>query len=577
MARFLQAPQQQVIPMYQPLNLEFYSGILNKAQQDLERSTAIKASAIEKLYDIPFSSKEDADAVVGRVQELLKGATDADFVSPSKVTNAVMKANAEVMPGIQAAKAKAQATDMYDKMRIQYGPNAWMGTDPRSIGIMQGGKYADPSTFKAVGIDASELDKVFLASQLSELTKQGEPTYSASKLPGYYQERQTTGMSDADREATYRPGTAKAIQLAEEQLKSMPQVLEIFGGDREKALEQLQMRNYQTTGAYKQTIDTRLVDNKNYLNAYQRAQMNALTPSAIETPGRPLYDIALGTEAEVTNTEFEKLKQGITNPESVAGERGLFWNIASTLGWDRTADAVESIIGIPNKMGLDYKVPDINRNNRTVEDVKKESTKIINSYIKEYPELYKETKLRVLAKNKIGVEGYRANKEKIDNEIAVEFIDGIKPIATSLRMMRNELRAFSSEELPKLYSDMMVKLNEGLPLREIKGNVLGDEIDSDKLFTDKEKLNTALKDASVVINPVEGRIELTVPGEDSRYAINTDNLADPVRQHMDYVKALNQEYIKVIKSGKTPSKELLEAIRGWTDDLYRNISITYGK
>ena len=116
MGRFLKSPTQAIVPMGTPVDVNFYAGILNKAQSDLERGTAIKAAAIEKFGDMEFSSKEDMDAVVGKAQEMLKGATEGDFVSPSRVTNAVLQANREIMPGVQAVKAKAKAADMYDAM-----------------------------------------------------------------------------------------------------------------------------------------------------------------------------------------------------------------------------------------------------------------------------------------------------------------------------------------------------------------------------------------------------------------------------------------------------------------------------
>jgi len=257
MARFFKSPTQQFVSMGNPVDVQFYSNLLNKAQCDLERSTAIKAAAIEKYGDLEFSSKEDMDAVIGRVQERLKGATDADFVSPSKVTNAVLQANREVMPGVQAVKAKAKAADMYDRMRVQYGPNFWGGTDPRTQSILDQstGKYVDPNQFKATGIDASVFDRTFLESQNQELNySYDEPV--ASDKPGYLKSNKYTGVADKRREELYRPGSASAIAIAQEQLKTHPEVLEVFNGDTNKALQQIMSRNYQTSGNYKQTVDS---------------------------------------------------------------------------------------------------------------------------------------------------------------------------------------------------------------------------------------------------------------------------------------------------------------------------------
>jgi len=55
MARFLKSPQQQFVQMGNPVDVQFYSNLLNKAQSDLERSTAIKAAAIEKYGALSLS------------------------------------------------------------------------------------------------------------------------------------------------------------------------------------------------------------------------------------------------------------------------------------------------------------------------------------------------------------------------------------------------------------------------------------------------------------------------------------------------------------------------------------------
>lgn len=277
MARFIQPPQQQIISMYTPENIDFYANILNKAQSDLERATETKAAAIDKYNELPFYSDEDRKATLGRVQEMLKGTLDEDFVSPSKVASAVMKANQEVMPGVHALKAKASAAEQYDKLRMAYGANAWLGVDPRQQSIIDPntGRFVDPSRFKAVGINAEDVDKTFLASQLSNLTESFDRTVP-SDLFGYHKIEKVTGLDDAQREETYAPGTSTAIQIAKAQLESMPQLKEIFGSE-EEALKRLMVRNYQTSGNYKQSVDSQYITNRGVLDAEARARLGAET------------------------------------------------------------------------------------------------------------------------------------------------------------------------------------------------------------------------------------------------------------------------------------------------------------
>lgn len=277
MARFIQPQQQQVVQMYTPKNIQFYSDILNKAQSDLERATATKAAAIDRFNELPFYSDEDRKATLGRVQEMLKGTLDEDFVSPSKVASAVMQANQEVMPGVHALKAKASAAEQYDKLRMAYGANAWLGVDPRQQSIIDPntGGFVDPSRFKAVGINVEDVDKAFIGSQLSNLTRSFDRTVP-SDLFGYHKIEKVTGLDDTERDRTYAPGTSTAIQLAKAQLESMPQLKEIFGSE-EEALNRLMVRNYQTSGNYKQSVDSQYITNRGVLDAEARARLGADT------------------------------------------------------------------------------------------------------------------------------------------------------------------------------------------------------------------------------------------------------------------------------------------------------------
>jgi len=299
MARYLKPPVQQFVEMGSPVDVNFYSNLLGQAQQNLDRGVAIKAAAIEKLYDVPFLTKEDSDAVVGRAQDILKNATEGNLVSPSRVTNAVLSANAEVMPGVQAAKAKAKAADMYDAMRIKYGADAWMGDNPASISILDKttGKYVDPNTFEAVGISSEDIVKPFLGSQLSTLNQQGELTYSREGAPtGKLKTRQVTGISKEDRERLYYPGTENARGFAMQTLQARPEILKIFKGDTEKALAAIENKNWETSGAYQQKIESSYIDD----NAWEFEQRRKL--AADNTPPPPDLTSFLPAQREASKT-----------------------------------------------------------------------------------------------------------------------------------------------------------------------------------------------------------------------------------------------------------------------------------
>lgn len=50
MARFFQPIQQQVVRMDTPVNVDFYANLLNQAQGNLEKGTAMQAKFLEDAY-----------------------------------------------------------------------------------------------------------------------------------------------------------------------------------------------------------------------------------------------------------------------------------------------------------------------------------------------------------------------------------------------------------------------------------------------------------------------------------------------------------------------------------------------
>ncbi len=129
MARFLKAPQQQFVDMGGAPNVNFYTNLIDKSQDNLERSIAAKQQAIQYFNSLPFHTKEDYDAVVGRAQRELEDVVSGDFPSPGRVVNSVMKLNSELAPGIQALKRKDEQVKIAQDGKLKLGVN-WIGSKP---------------------------------------------------------------------------------------------------------------------------------------------------------------------------------------------------------------------------------------------------------------------------------------------------------------------------------------------------------------------------------------------------------------------------------------------------------------
>ena len=248
MARFIQPQQQQIIPMYTPKNIDFYSGILNKAQGDLERATAMKAAALEKYGDLTAYTQEDRDLTWGAANKDLANVLDADFVSPSRVASAVMETNKKVMPYVQALKAKDKEAQLQRQLRAQWGTD-FIGNDVANMAIADAsGQAVDPSSIRGINYNAEQFRKMFHESYGANLLNKVEGALKSSGRAGILTRETVKGLTKQTKDALLSPGSPEAIRLASQNFASLPEdtqkdLAAIYGGV-EGAIGYLQQENY---------------------------------------------------------------------------------------------------------------------------------------------------------------------------------------------------------------------------------------------------------------------------------------------------------------------------------------------
>lgn len=303
MARFLKQPQQQLVQMGSPLDVDFYSKILDKSQQNRNQAVGMQMEYVDKINNLPIYTEADRAATSGKVQDRLTKMLDKSFVTPSQMARTVMELNQEITPGIQALKAKDQAAQMYDKMRVQYGANALMGTDPRNIDITDAsGRYRDPGSYRAVGINLEDVDKRFLTTQGAELSRNKGVTYIQGKgidvngIPlGKVQIEEKKGLTPEEIKVMYAPGSTLAKFEAELQLQTSPEILDIFDGDKDKATKFIMERNLQTA-----------------MVKGQESNFNLTTDETYQTPDQVLRNKIL--EAKLKNAQTSGQYNDVLNP-----------------------------------------------------------------------------------------------------------------------------------------------------------------------------------------------------------------------------------------------------------------------
>lgn len=250
MARFIQPQQQQIVSMYEPKNIEFYSNILNKAQSDLERATAIKSAALEKYGDLTAYTQEDRDLTWGAANKDLANVLDADFVSPSRVASAVMETNKKVMPYVQALKAKDKEAQLQRQLRAQWGTD-FIGNDVANMAIADAyGQAVDPSSIRGINYNAEQFRKMFHESYGANLLNKIESELKSSGRAGILTRETVKGLTKQAKYDLLSPGSPEAIRLASQNFTSLPEdtqkdLAAIYGGV-EGAINYLQQENYKT-------------------------------------------------------------------------------------------------------------------------------------------------------------------------------------------------------------------------------------------------------------------------------------------------------------------------------------------
>jgi putative transposon-encoded protein len=247
MARFLKPAQQQIVDMTSQPMAPFYISLMEKAQQNLDKATGMKMEYIDKINQTPIFTDEDRKATVGLAEEKLSEALKQEFINPNRLANTLMEVNREIAPGIQALKAKAQAGEMYDKMRIQWGANALLGDDPRNLSIKDdAGSWRGLNAFRAVGMNKEDIRKDFLQSANNYLTEVREEKVPTD-VAGYYRFKKTTGLQDPN---MFKTGSEKSVEFAERYIQTNPQILDIFKGNPEEAKNYLMQEFESAAGAY---------------------------------------------------------------------------------------------------------------------------------------------------------------------------------------------------------------------------------------------------------------------------------------------------------------------------------------
>jgi len=516
MARFIQPQQQSVVQMYTPKNIEFYANILNKAQSDLERATAMKAAAIEKYGDLNMYSKQDRDLTIGKVQDRLSGVLDADFVSPSKVANAVMQANQEVMPYVQALKVKDKEAQLQNQLKNQWGTD-FIGNDVANMSIADAsGQAVDPSSIRGINYNAEQFRKMFHESYGANLLNKIEGSLKSSGKAGILTRETVKGLSEQAKNDLLFPGRPEAIRLATQNFESMPETtqkdLVAIYGSIENALDYLQQENYKSAFDPKYNMEKTFQDMSDPNWEFKMRKAMQRTEETRQRNARIQQSLTVDqqyiTKAKKLSNMSRSLLGKSTTDDNLLG-RVTGWAVRNVPGFNYTFGAVDKALEFVG--GNLYTNP---------EEFNSEINAELPSLIRNNKKLYNQSS-KVFSANKeiqraFGVTD-KSSQEEIVNSANAFFLENLASETQSMAGMQQNLYTYSPTEVPNVMPDVLSWVSNG-------NSVLDLTTGKDTKISDFEKFKESFNDASIHFNPSENRIELSSNTDKTKVAVSLAKL-----------------------------------------------------
>jgi hypothetical protein len=308
MARYGNQPQ-GIVDMYNPINLELYSNLMGQAQTNLNQGAAMQAKFLEDIYGQKYLDKATRDAQVGKAEQAVSGLLDADFISPASVIKGVSKASQGLAPWRNLNEKQLELAKQADAFKLQHGANALMTDIAKESLSNEDGSLKTPEQLKFTGLNAEDIDKIFLTSEKGELTSKFDRKVK-SDLPFKYKFETVEGLSPQEIEQRYGREGADAIRLAEQQIQASPQILDVFDGDKDKAIEYLRNRNLSTAGQFGQSVTSKYVDDDWSLYMAKQRQETAAKPVSPNVPFYPVDGMVKPSEGRTTGAQMMKASGG---------------------------------------------------------------------------------------------------------------------------------------------------------------------------------------------------------------------------------------------------------------------------
>lgn len=290
MARYYNAPKNDIVDLTPRVPIEFYSKIMEQAQQNLNQANATGAAFMTDLYGQKYIDEASRDKAISQAQQPIAQALDRDFVTPATIASAVTQAGQLAAPWKNLNQKQVELAKNYEEDKRRLGVN-FLGTDPTKISLMQNDRLISPEELKYASMNAKDIYDTFGQTYGANLLGVTDKKV-ASDIPFKYKLEKTKGLTKEEKLALLSPGTKDAVELASKMMATNPNLrqglMDIYGNEA-SAMQALQELNLRASmdDKYAQVKDVSYLDDD--WSLYLAKKANEELPPNPEVPTYP-YD-----------------------------------------------------------------------------------------------------------------------------------------------------------------------------------------------------------------------------------------------------------------------------------------------
>lgn len=171
MARYYQKPQSPIVDLTPQYPAEFYSKLMEQAQQNLNQGTATGNAFMADAYGQEFIDQVARDKAMALAQDPIAKALDKDFVTNANIASAVGQASKAVAPWKNINKVHMAQAKREQELRDRLGAN-YIGNSVMNKSIMNpDGTYVNADDLKVIASNREDLQKALERDLADRKTK----------------------------------------------------------------------------------------------------------------------------------------------------------------------------------------------------------------------------------------------------------------------------------------------------------------------------------------------------------------------------------------------------------------------